>query len=153
MANTFKWLGGKNAAGEGQDAGVDSRQDVKQFIAGATIAAGDWLSLDFTQTEVADRLAYAIPSAAIATSGRQTIGVALEGASSGDLVKVAVRGRCEAKVGQNIAVGSPLAVTTATGVGDQGQASTQWGGILLEASPDTAGPHLRPVALRSAGVA
>jgi hypothetical protein len=89
----------------GASADSSARSKVQTFIAGGTIAAGDWVSSDTSQSG-SDRALYVVvvdTSGGAAALGVPTVGVAKAAAVSGDSVDVVVGGYAE---GANVATGS-----------------------------------------------
>lgn len=127
--------------GEGNALGaVMNRQTVETFIAGGTIALGDWVVFDSTQTGYA-RAVYVVQAPGVATLGNAgAFGVAKAAAASGAEVEVIIGGYCPvAKVAAATVAGSPLCGP----IGTAGQAEIETAatsgnvcGIALEA--DTA---------------
>lgn len=89
----------------GADAAQSARSKRQTFLAGGTIAKGDFVSADTTKTG-ADRALYCITvdtSGGAAALGVPTIGVAMNAAAAGEQVVVVVAGYAE---GANVATGS-----------------------------------------------
>ena len=80
------------AAGEAGD--TSHRRQVETYIAAGTIAAGDVVAFDPTQTG-ADRTLYVEQAAIVATGNGLAAGVALDGAAAGEQVRVIVAGYAE----------------------------------------------------------
>lgn len=93
--------------GEGADA--SSRRQVETFIAGGTIAAGDWVAFDTSKTG-ADRCLYVVEAAGVATVGNSAaFGVALSAAGANQAIEVVVSGYApSANVAAATVAGSPL---------------------------------------------
>jgi len=130
--------------GPGEGAATVNRRQVETYIAGGTIAAGDWVALDTGKTG-ADKALYVIATPAVAGRGN-VAGVALAAASSGDKVDVVIGGYVgAAKVAAGTAQHASLttsatagtAVTyatgTHTGTGPCGVALTAEAGGFSEA--------------------
>lgn len=83
-----------DAAGTSVGAAVSNRRQIETFIAGAAIAAGDWVSFDVSKTG-ATRVATVIKTTA--TAGQSNVvGVALSAATAaGDKINVVVAGYVE----------------------------------------------------------
>lgn len=103
-------------AGEGSD--TSNRSQTETFFAGGAIIAGDWVQFDTSKTG-ADRVLYVVQDANTFALGNGLIaGVALNGASAGEQVRVVVAGYA---AGANVAnavaaAGVPLVVdNTAAG--------------------------------------
>tara|TARA_R100001460_G_scaffold2544_7_gene8175 strand:+ start:1576 stop:2022 length:447 start_codon:yes stop_codon:yes gene_type:complete len=99
----------------GADADQSARSKRETFLAGGTIAKGDFVSLDSSQTG-ADRALYVKvidTSGGAVAIGVPTVGVAMNAASAGGQVVVVVAGYAE---GANVATGSTanLALTLDT---------------------------------------
>ena len=91
---------------------ISARSVVETFIAGGTIAAGDWVGYDATQTG-ANKMLYVVTADNTLVS--LVAGVALEAASSGGFVRVCIEGYCaSAKVEDTSTVGATLIVSTAS---------------------------------------
>lgn len=94
---------------------VSNRSVVETFIAGGTIAVGDWVSFRTASTGT-DRILTVIEAAAVALGNTLVCGVALTAATVGQTVEVCVGGyaiaNCEAGVG---AAGISLIVVAAAG--------------------------------------
>ena len=131
--------------GPGEGAATVNRRQVETYIAGGTIAAGDWVALDTGKTG-ADKALYVIATPAVAGRGN-VAGVALAAASSGDKVDVVIGGyvgaaKVAAGTAQHVslttsgaAVGTALtyATGTHTGTGPCGVALTAEAGGFSEA--------------------
>lgn len=100
----------------GSTDGTMDRSQTEWFIAGAAIAAGDWVAFDATQTQIADRVLVVLPCANVALGNALTVGVALAAAASGARVQVCISGVCsKAKVVAGVAAaGVPLAIVANT---------------------------------------
>ena len=79
-------------AGEG--VATSNRRQVETFIAAGTIAAGDVVAFDATQTG-ADRALFVLEAANVATGNPLAVGVALEAAASGEQIRVVISGYVE----------------------------------------------------------
>jgi predicted RecA/RadA family phage recombinase len=97
--------------------GGPNRSQVETFIAGGTIAAGDFVSLDTSKTG-ADKVLYVIvvdTSGGAVALGVPTIGVALNAATAGRDVDVVIRGYVGvANVATGVAAGAAIALDTTT---------------------------------------
>lgn len=83
----------------------ETRQVVESFIAGGTIVAGDVVKFDVSQTD-SDRALYVVAG----TASGLCFGVALEAATSGARVRVAVKGYVEgASCNGSVTQGASLA--------------------------------------------
>ena len=80
------------ASGEAGD--TSHRRQVETYIAAGTIAAGDVVAFDDSQTG-ADRALYVEQAGIVATGNGLAAGVALEAAASGEQVRVIVAGYAE----------------------------------------------------------
>tara|TARA_R110000824_G_scaffold198789_4_gene382836 strand:+ start:172 stop:633 length:462 start_codon:yes stop_codon:yes gene_type:complete len=95
------------------DSGVSGstshRQEVETFLAGGTIAVGDWVSFDTSQAG-ADRVLYVIEAPGVATVGNAAaFGVSLDAVTAGQRVRVVTAGYCaSASVAAATVAGSPL---------------------------------------------
>lgn len=103
--------------GAGESGATSNRSQVETYLAGGTIAAGDWVSFDTSKTG-ADRVLYVKTidtSAAAVLIGVPTVGVATAAAVAGDQVRVVVAGYVEnAKVATGSTAGLALALDTTT---------------------------------------
>jgi hypothetical protein len=101
---------------------VSHRSEVETFLAGGAITAGDWVSLDTSQSGL-DRALYVTEAAAVATVGNaNVIGVALETVAAGANVRVCTAGYCaSASVAGATVAGSSLVGPT----GVAGQAAIE----------------------------
>ncbi len=98
----------------GEAASVSNRRQIETFLAGGTIAAGDWVAFDLSQTG-ADKVLYAVQSPASAGSPIG-IGVALAAAAAGDKVDVVVDGYAgTANVASGTAAGSAIMLSGTAG--------------------------------------
>ena len=101
----------------GADADQSARSKRQKFLAGGTIAAGDFVSPDVSQTG-ADRALYVVTldtSGGAVAVGVPTIGVAMNAASAGEQVDVVVAGYAEgASVATGSTSGKALALDTTT---------------------------------------
>lgn len=100
-------------------AGASNRSQEETFIAGGTIARGDFVSLDTSKTG-ADKALFVVTidtSGGAVALGVPTVGVALAAATAGQKVDVCVAGYCaQAAVATGTAAGVALSLdTTASG--------------------------------------
>ena len=80
---------------QGGSAASMNRSQEETFIAGGTIAAGDWVSWDATGQTLSDAALYVIEAIAVGTVGNSlAFGVAKEAAVSGAKVRVCIGGYC-----------------------------------------------------------
>ena len=100
---------------------VSNRSQVETFIAGATVAVGDWLQFDTSATGSA-RVLTVIQATNVALGNPLTVGVCLGSAESdgsltaGSKINVVVGGYAEkANVDGAVVAGSPLTVDTTAG--------------------------------------
>jgi hypothetical protein len=77
-------------------AAMDRRQ-IETFLAAGTIGAGDFVSLDASQTDDANKAVFVKPCDSADTSASCPVGVALAAATAGEKVEVVIRGVCEAR--------------------------------------------------------
>ena len=106
----------------GADADQSARSKRQKFLAGGTIAAGDFVSTDTSQTG-ADRALYVITvdtSGGAVALGVPTIGVAMNAAAAGETVEVVVAGYAE---DANVATGSTLGLALALDTTTSGRAT------------------------------
>jgi hypothetical protein len=103
----------------GESASTSHRSQEETFLAGGAIAAGDWVSLDTTQTG-ADKALYVIEAAGGAAGSGLPCGVALEAAASGEQVRVCIAGYCASASVLNAvaAAGVPLRISATAGAAD-----------------------------------
>lgn len=96
-------------------AGASNRSQEETFIAGGTIAKGDFVSLDTSKTG-ADKALFVLvvdTSAGAVALGVPTVGVALAAATAGQKVDVCVAGYCaQAAVATGTAAGVALSLDT-----------------------------------------
>jgi hypothetical protein len=96
-------------------AGASNRSQEETFIAGGTIAKGDFVSLDTSKTG-ADKALFVVTidtSAGAVALGVPTVGVALAAATAGQKVDVCVAGYCaQAAVATGTAAGVALSLDT-----------------------------------------
>ena len=85
------------AAGEAGD--TSHRRQVETYIAAGTIAAGEVVAFDRTQTG-ADRTLYVEKAGIVATGNGLAAGVALDGATAGEQVRVIVVNAAGTAAGQ-----------------------------------------------------
>lgn len=95
-------------------AAMDRRQ-VETFLAGATIAAGAFVSLDASQADDANKALFVVPCDSAAPAASCPVGVALAAASAGEKVEVVIRGVCEANVAGAAAQGDVLTHSAVAG--------------------------------------
>lgn len=97
----------------GEAADTSNRSQNETFYAGGAIAAGDWVSLDTSQTG-ADKALYVIQTTAAAGQGN-VVGVALDTAAAGSQVRVTIAGYvASANVVNGTAAGASLTTSGAT---------------------------------------
>lgn len=95
-------------------AGTSDRRQIETFIAGGTIAAGDWVAFDTTQTG-ANKTLFVTTAALTALGNALVCGVALAAASSGGKVDVVVGGFVSvAAVASGVLAGVPVGVVSGT---------------------------------------
>lgn len=102
---------------------VSNRRQVETFLAGATVALGDWVAWDTTKTG-AERALFVVPAAVVATGNPLVVGVVLSSAEStgalvaGSKINVVISGYCEgAKVDNAVAAAGVALVVDNTGAG------------------------------------
>lgn len=116
---------GKDATGTTIDDGdLSSRRQVEGFIAGAAIAAGEWVILD---TSATGSLKACTVIKATADTALPVVGCALTAATAaGDVIQVVVRGyHATAYVGVSLTAGISLGATAATHAAGQVVAYSQ----------------------------
>lgn len=97
----------------GEAADTSNRSQNETFYAGGAITAGDWVSLDTSQTG-ADKALYVIQTTAAAGQGN-VVGVALDTAAAGSQVRVTIAGYvASANVVNGTAAGASLTTSGAT---------------------------------------
>jgi len=102
----------------GLGADVMDRSVTKTFIAAGTIALGDWVMFDSSQTGV-DKVLYVLEADVVANGNALVVGVALEASTIGKRIKVCVEGYCAvASVTTGIASDLGLVVDATAGRGD-----------------------------------
>jgi hypothetical protein len=98
-------------------ADASNRSQTETFLAGGTIAAGDFVSLDTSKTG-ANKALFVVTvdtSAGAVALGVPTVGVALRDAALGEKVDVCVAGFCAvANVVNGVAAGAAVALDTTT---------------------------------------
>ena len=122
--------------GPGEGAATSNRSQVETFLAGGTIAAGDWVAFDTTKTG-ADKLLTVIEAGTSANGNATVVGVALAAATVGQNVDVVVSGyAAAANTNGAPGAGSPLVVQTVAGAADAAGAaiSAPPCGVALAAS-------------------
>ena len=121
----IQYLGQSQVTGLGSTvpvgASASNRSQTETFIAGGTIAKGDFVSLD-TSKSGASKALFVVTvdtSGGAVALGVPTVGVALAAASAGQEVDVCIAGYCaQANVATGTAAGVALSVdTTASGRG------------------------------------
>ena len=97
-----------------------SRRTVETFLAGAAIAAGDWVALDISGASDSARAIQVVQATTAANGNALVIGVALEAAAAaGDKIEVVTRGYVEgANVTAATAAGAALVVDATAGRAD-----------------------------------
>ena len=102
---------------------VSNRRQVETFIAGATVATGDWVAFETSKTG-AERMLFVVPAATVATGNPLVVGVLLGSAestgalTSGSKVNVIISGYAEnAKVDNAVAAAGVALVVDNTGAG------------------------------------
>ena len=100
-------------AGEGVD--VMSRRTEQTFVASAAISAKDAVAYDFSQSVDGDKALYVIKADIDTATSKCFAGIALADAAAGELVRVCVRGICEANVAGATVAGSLLQVGSTAG--------------------------------------
>jgi hypothetical protein len=102
---------------EAGETGVSNRSQTETFLAGGTISAGDFVSLDRSKTG-ADKALYVVvqdTSGGAVALGVPTVGVALASADAEEKVQVCIGGYCaKANVATGTAAGAALALDTTT---------------------------------------
>jgi hypothetical protein len=79
---------------------VSNRRQVETFLAGATVALGDWVAWDTSKTG-AERALFVVPAATFANGNPLVVGVVLSSAEStgaltaGSKINVVISGYCE----------------------------------------------------------
>ena len=102
---------------------ASNRRQVETFIANATIAAGDLLSLDLAQAANADKALYVKVADTGSDDTRCAVGVALHAATAGDPISAVIAGLVEAKVKAGTARGTRMAIYSTAGILEPYQAS------------------------------
>lgn len=98
----------------GEGAKTSYRSQEETFLAGGTIAAGDWVAFDTGKTG-ADKTLYVIATPATAGRGN-VVGVALNGAASGEKVTICIKGYvAAAKVAAGTAQHASLTTSATAG--------------------------------------
>ena len=120
------------------DLGESHRRTVETFIAAATIAAGDAVSLDCNKTNMAEKMIYVAPADTGSANTKAFVGVALAAATAGDRVQVVTAGVVNANLASGGAsAGVPLMISTGGDFVDYSAGSVlQNAAITLEARAD-----------------
>lgn len=106
----------------GVDAAAMNRRTVEKYIAGGTIAAGDWVTFDGSQSGT-DRMLYVVEAAATATVGNAgAMGVALNAVSAGEIVDVVIGGYVAAA---NVAAATVAGSSLVGPIGTAGEAAIE----------------------------
>ena len=99
----------------GSSVDVSDRRIIEVFVAAGTIVAGDCVAFDLSQSDNSDKVLKVVQSNISAGATILGVGIALEAASSGDTVKVCIRGIASANVDTGVAAGNRLQVGTTAG--------------------------------------
>lgn len=114
-----------NPVEDGSGVTASNRRQIESYLAAGSIAEGDLVALDITQTESADRMLYVV--AADTSSGDTTVsvGFALADAASGETVDVVVSGYfANANVATGGGAGDRIVASGTTGRATQYAASS-----------------------------
>lgn len=104
--------------GAGAEPESQLRSTSQYFIAAGTIAAGDFVMHDISQTD-ADKTLYVLEADVVANGNTLAFGVALGAAVAGETIEVCTGGYCAvASVTTGIAAGLGVVVDTTAGRGD-----------------------------------
>jgi|TARA_R100001086_G_scaffold222450_4_gene139955 hypothetical protein len=91
----LQYLESTDSDGSAYSSATSNRRQVEKFIAAGTIVAGDVVAFSFAN---GDNPGDAVLNVVKSTADKHCVGVALTGASSGDLIDVCISGVVEAKV-------------------------------------------------------
>ena len=91
----LQYLESTDSDGTAYSAATSNRRQVETFISAGTIVEGDVVAFSFSN---GDDPGDAVLNVVKASADSHCVGVALAGASSGDLIDVVISGVCEAKV-------------------------------------------------------
>lgn len=126
----------------GTQAYVERTEDIRTFIAGGSITAGDWVQFDASgQTAIGD-VCVVVQAAVVATGNPAAIGVAVEAGVSGKPVRVQVAGYI-ASCNNSASAGESLIVAGTTAGRAEAQAATDLcapNGFATADSSSNAGP-------------
>lgn len=92
---------------------VMNRRQEETFLAGDTIAAGDAVAFDFSQTEDSDKMLFVVP--ADAATAPAFVGVAIGDAATGEKVNVVISGMVEANVAGGTAANASVEPSATAG--------------------------------------
>ncbi|MBM74819.1 MAG: hypothetical protein CMK59_05425 [Proteobacteria bacterium] len=98
----------------GSSVDASNRRIEEIFIAAEDISAGDFVTLDLNQSDNSDKVLFVkkLTSTAISSLG---IGVAIDAASSGENIRICIRGMIAANVATGIAQGDRLVSSSSAG--------------------------------------
>ena len=93
----------------GSSVDASNRRIEEIFIAAEDISAGDFVTLDLNQSDNSDKVLFVkkLTSTAISSLG---IGVAIDAASSGENIRICIRGMIAANVATGIAQGRSFGI-------------------------------------------
>jgi hypothetical protein len=98
------------------DAFPSNRRQTETFLTSATVAVGDLVCLDLSQTSNADKMLFVKPANSGAAATGLAVGVALKVYDNGDKVDVVISGFAVCKVAALTAAGANLDASAAAGV-------------------------------------
>lgn len=91
------------------------RRQVETFIAAEAIVAKDAVAFDFNQTADGDKVLHVKKAGTAEATTHCFVGIALEGAASGERLDVCIAGICEANVDGTTAQGDSLIISSTDG--------------------------------------
>ena len=107
-------------SGVGEDSiKVSNRQELETFFASEAIADGDLVCLDISKTSDGDKMSYVKKLKTDAGVTAVAIGIADQGVSAGDQIRVVIKGfKAAANVATGAAIGERIVGTATAGRGD-----------------------------------
>lgn len=126
----------------GTQAYVEKSEDIRSFIAGATIVKGDWVQFDATGQSAIGDVCVVIQAAVVSTGNPAAIGVAVEAGVAGKPVRVQIAGYISS-CNNSASAGESLIVAGTTAGRAEAQAATDTcnaNGFATADSSSNAGP-------------
>lgn len=106
---------GTYVSGSEDDVTSSNRRQVETFVAAEAIVSGDAVSLDLSQTGDGAKALVVVQADTGTATDRAFVGIALESAAQGGLVRVCVQGVCDANVDGATVAGSILQIGATAG--------------------------------------